>query len=172
MTNTRAAITSAFHQHNDALQRTEDTNKQDGYRGFGYSARDKSNPITPVGPGKMATIEESASKSGASPARGSCSVSGFPVEAKTMSPAKRSSPKKQSPLKSPLKQTSATGIALNVRKATSPETLKEEPSHDEFAIQVEYVDEGPTPEYEVDTDFSNFSRAADSRAESVRESFK
>ena len=60
MTNTRAAITSAFHQHNEVLQRTDDTSKQDGHQSFGYTTKDKSNPVSPIGPCKIATIEESS----------------------------------------------------------------------------------------------------------------
>ena len=92
-----------------------------------------------------------------------------PVYAKTISPERSESPQKQAHA-SPLAENRANGIALNVRKATSPETQREEESSPQgFAIQVEYVEDGPTPDYdEVDTDFSNFSKAADSRAGSVR----
>ena len=76
MTNTRAAIASAFQQHNDVLQNTEETNKQDVKQSISYTGKEKSNHITPIGPGKMATIQESPGMSAAS----SSKVSGFPVQ--------------------------------------------------------------------------------------------
>lgn len=102
MTNTRAAITSAFQRQHDAVIRTEDTNKQEVMRNFEYNGKDQLNQVTPIGQYNVDKIAEYADKNEFSTNRRD--ISSFPQtpnEKESPTKSKRESPtkKKISPFK-------------------------------------------------------------------------
>ena len=62
MTNTRAAISSAFQRQQDAVIRTEDTNKQEVMRCFDYNGKEPPSQVTPIGQYNVDKIGEAADK--------------------------------------------------------------------------------------------------------------
>ena len=60
------------------MVRTEDTNKQEVIQNVGYNGKECANQVTPIGPCKMETIEESNGKSAASMKGDNLGISSFP----------------------------------------------------------------------------------------------
>ena len=141
MTNTRAAISSAFQRQHDAVIRTEDTNKQEVMRNFDYNGKEQPNQITPIGQYQADKIQEGNSKS-------EFSTNGRDISSFPTTPNEKPSPIKSRPESltnkriSPFKKTQvaekpkAKDIAMNVRRQTSPEpeTSKKETSPSNYAI--------------------------------------